>query len=190
MRIIAGKYGGLRIKAKVPTGVRPTADNVRESIFGILSSRMDFEGVTVLDICAGTGAMGFEAISRGAESIVFIEKSKKVSDFIKIAAETFKISPNKYNIINADALTALKRIDLGSSVQFDIIFFDPPYESEIYNPVIDLINKRKVLKSDGIFIVESSVKYALNLADSFKIDIEKKYGEKKASFLISADFAT
>ena len=74
MRIVSGKYGGRRLSLKLPEGIRPTSDNTRESIFNILNNYIDWDGLTVLDICAGTGALGFEALSRGAEYTVFIEK--------------------------------------------------------------------------------------------------------------------
>ncbi len=169
----------MRVSGRVPAGVRPTADNVRESIFNILENRLDFTGKKILDLCAGTGAMGFEALSRGAESTVFIEKNKNTAAFIKKAAVLLKIPEEKYKIITSDALAALKKIDENS---FDIAFFDPPYESDIYNPVIKIMHQRRILKEGGIFSIESSLKFGLILPEEWEQLIEKKYGEKKISF--------
>lgn len=188
MRIIGGKLSGLRIKTMVPQGVRPTADNVRESIFNMLSTRLDFDGMQILDVCAGTGAMGFEAISRGAENVVFIEKNPIVAGYIRNSAEILKIHKDSYQIMNLSAMIALNNLGIGKGKQFDLIFFDPPYESDIYAPVLKIICDNKILNSDGIIVVESASKYSIISPCEWQIIAEKQYGSKKVTLLAEINF--
>jgi 16S rRNA (guanine966-N2)-methyltransferase len=150
MRVIAGIYKGRRLKTLEGLSVRPTSDRLRETLFNILTPRI--EGASFADICAGSGAIGIEALSRGARHVTFIESSLKAARIISENLRNCGISED-YRVINRDALRALKNL-ASEDARFDIIYFDPPYNSEIYTPVMWLIAKRDLLAEDGVLIVE------------------------------------
>ena len=150
MRIIAGQYKGRRVKTLDGLQVRPTSDRLRETVFNILAPRI--AAARVLDLCAGSGAMGIEALSRGASTVAFIEQNRRahqtISDNLKHCGVV-----NGVRVINRDALTALKYLNEHGE-QFDLIYFDPPYDAELYSPVLWLLAKSKLLKADGWLLVE------------------------------------
>jgi len=130
--------------------VRPTSDRLRETLFNILAPRI--EGARFADVCAGSGAIGIEALSRGARHVTFIESSLKAARIISENLRNCGIRED-YRVINRDALRALKNL-ASEQAQFDVIYFDPPYDSEIYTPVMWLIAKHDLLSEDGVVIVE------------------------------------
>ena len=177
MRIISGSYGGRKYNGKIPEGIRPTMDNVREAVFNILSNYIDLENKFVCDICAGTGAFGFEALSRGSRYCLFIDKSKKACEFIKKAAFYFSIPEETYSIICGDASSVLNKYKKNpESHTFDLIFLDPPYQSEIYNNIIYSIQKNNLLSDEGIFIIEHDLSLGFIMADGFTKLSERVYG--------------
>lgn len=184
MRILAGKYKGKVIKRKVPAGVRPTQDAVKESIFNTLVNLIDFQDTLVADVCAGTGAFGFEALSRGAKQTFFIENNKPTADFLQNTARELGCSGNEYEILFADAVYGLKSLIADrSDIRFDIIFTDPPYESIIPNELIALAAKSTILADDGIIVVEISTGESLIVPDELEIFKEKIYGGTKIIYL-------
>lgn len=123
MRVIAGKWGGRILPARVPAGTRPTQDVVREAIFNMLSSRIQWDGVRVLDLFAGTGAFGIESLSRGASWCTFVERAPQARKAIAENCRTLGIDRTMYCIVGGDAAAYLKQ----SEEQFHIVFADPPY---------------------------------------------------------------
>jgi len=150
MRVIAGTYKGRRLKTLEGFSVRPTSDRLRETLFNILAPRI--EGTRFADICAGSGAIGIEALSRGAGEVIFIESSLKSARIISENLRNCGIREN-YRVINRDALRTLKHF-ASEKAQFDIIYFDPPYGSDLYTPVMWSIAKNDLLAEDGVVIVE------------------------------------
>ena len=150
MRVIAGIYKGRRLKALEGVSVRPTSDRLRETLFNILAPRI--EEASFADVCAGSGAIGIEALSRGARHATFIESSLKAARIISDNLRNCGIREG-YKVINRDALRALKNL-ASEQAQFDIIYFDPPYDSDIYSPVLWQIAKNDLLAEDGVVIVE------------------------------------
>jgi len=150
MRIIAGIYKGRRLKTLEGLSVRPTSDRLRETLFNILAPRI--EGARFADLCAGSGAIGIEALSRGARHVTFIESSLKAARIISENLRNCGIREG-YRVINRDALRALKNL-ASEQAQFDIIYFDPPYNSEIHTPVMWIIEMHDLLAEDGVVIVE------------------------------------
>jgi 16S rRNA (guanine966-N2)-methyltransferase len=148
MRVIAGIYKGRRLKTLEGLRVRPTSDRLRETLFNILAPRI--EEAHFADVCAGSGAVGIEALSRGARHVTFIESSLKAARTISENLRNCGIREG-YRVINRDALRALKNME---KAQFDVIYFDPPYDSEIYTPVMWLIAKQELLAEGGVLIVE------------------------------------
>jgi 16S rRNA (guanine(966)-N(2))-methyltransferase RsmD len=150
MRVIAGIYKGRRLKTLEGMSVRPTSDRLRETLFNILAPRI--EEARFADVCAGSGAIGVEALSRGAGHVTFIESSLKAARVISENLRHCGIRGG-YRVINRDALRALKNL-ASEQAQFDIIYFDPPYDSEIYAPVMLLIATHDLIAEDGVVIVE------------------------------------
>src|SRR5438046_7649966 len=127
MRVIGGIHRGRRLRAVRGLAVRPTSDRLRETLFNILAPRIG--GSRFLDICAGSGAVGIEALSRGATEVTFIERSRQAC--VAIEANLASLGITRSTIIKHDAAASLKKL-ARESAQFDLVFFDPPYASEIY----------------------------------------------------------
>ncbi len=179
MRIISGIYGGRRYKGKIPEGVRPTLDQARESIFNILMGLKDMDEMQIADICAGTGALGLEALSRGGESVSFVEKNRKVIDMIKRIMDEFDVPKEEYEIINSDALKFCKNTDK----KYDIIFSDPPYKAGFTNEMLQIIVDRNLLNADGIMVLEYSKIYGVVIPEGMTLIKEKNFGETIVAFL-------
>lgn len=145
MRVITGTARGRKLKTPENYDIRPTTDNVKESVFNII--QFDIEGRRVLDLFAGTGQMGIECLSRGAAEAVFVDKSR---DAEKIIRDNLKTCQLKATVVQDDALSFLR-----SCGKFDIIFVDPPYDMPIYEPVLELINLVDILSEGGIIICEA-----------------------------------
>jgi 16S rRNA (guanine966-N2)-methyltransferase len=184
MRIISGNYKGRRFQGKVPNGIRPTLDIVRESIFNSIHHSIEFNNATVADLCAGTGAMGIESISRGAEKCYFFDKSRKSCDYIKSSLVFFQIPTSQYQIICKDAVKSIKEIrSIDSQTKFDIIFIDPPYKEHIINDLLDIIQSDDLLNEGGIISIEYSSLSGVIPPNSFSIINKKRFGETEIIFL-------
>jgi 16S rRNA (guanine966-N2)-methyltransferase len=149
MRIIGGKLKGVIIRPPSWFNARPTTDRARESIFNILAHSIGIENQDVLDLCAGSGAMSIEFVSRGAGSVVAVDQHKKSVDFIKTLFKQYQL--NNAQAIYADALAYIKK---SPAEKFDIIFADPPYAWPGYQQMVDDIFKNRLLKPDGWLVVE------------------------------------
>jgi 16S rRNA (guanine966-N2)-methyltransferase len=148
MRIIAGKWRGRPIEAPPGLGTRPTADRVRETLFSMLASRLgSFEDLRVADLFAGSGALGFEALSRGAVSVSFVENDSKAAAIIRRNAENLGAP---VQLVAASAL-ALPRAD-----PFDLVFADPPYSAASGSAVVAAVMKADWLAPGGWLSVETS----------------------------------
>ncbi len=175
MRVTAGKYKG-RILAKNPYDhIRPTADVVKQAMFNKLAFNMEGGGVRVLDLFCGTGSLGIEALSRGAE-VVFVDKDTRSANLTKTNLKN--LSANAI-VIRASFDQALKKL---SGQQFDIIFLDPPYKSGFYTKVLELIKEYNVLSKDGVVVCEHEDKYDFDKA-GYTLLSTKKYGSKSVTYL-------
>ena len=149
MRVIAGQYRGRNLRSPPSMQVRPTSDRLRETLFNILGSRV--AGSRFLDLCAGSGAVGIEAISRGATLSVFVEQSRRACSVIE--ANLHGLGINGVKVICRDVNAALKQLAVADQ-PFDLIFFDPPYASSLYATVLDSLGESPLLAADGVLIVE------------------------------------
>jgi 16S rRNA (guanine966-N2)-methyltransferase len=147
MIITAGIYKGRKVIAPDENIVRPTLSKIRESIFNVLFSIMDFKDKEFLDVFAGSGIMGIEALSRGFKSALELEKHPKVIRFLKDNYKKMNLEPN---LIAGDSLKILSRLDK----KFDVIYIDPPYLSGIYEETLKKIQENKLLKDNGIIVLE------------------------------------
>ena len=158
MRIIAGEYRGRVLKSPSDDKTRPTSDRLRETLFNILAPRIT-DKTFFLDLCAGTGAVGIEALSRGAAFATFVDKSRRVCGLIEENLDLLQIPEEKTEIIQSDAEKFVSR---EKNNFWDIIFFDPPYRVN-YEIVLFEIGKSKseMLKTGGILIAQHHFKNAL-----------------------------
>ena len=178
MRVIAGKLRHRHlVYPENNKDIRPTKDRIREAIF---SSLGDIENMTFLDLCAGSGSIGIEAISRGVKKSYFVDNNVASLKYIKENLNSLNIV-NQSEIIADDALKALKKFSL-ESIKFDIVYFDPPYKSDLYDSVIPYILNNNLLNNNGVLVVESDFKLDTNNISNYKIK-EYHYGEIYVSVL-------
>ncbi len=145
MRVITGTARGRKLLEPVNMDIRPTTDQVKEAMFNIL--QFDLEGRRVLDLFAGTGQLGIEALSRGAASCVFLDESKKAVELVR---ENLRRCGFRAEVLRADSLEYLR-----SCGQFDVIFLDPPYGQGLEGKAMNLIREFDILSKGGIMCVET-----------------------------------
>ena len=151
MRIIAGHFKGRRLKAPSWEGLRPTSDKLRETLFNIIAPRI--EGARVLDGYAGTGAVGIEALSRGAAHVAFVEQSRRATALIQENLAACGVEQG-YTIHCGDIVSALRR--LPADARFDLILLDPPYEAEDIREALAAGAAR--LADDGVLVLERATR--------------------------------
>jgi len=152
MRVIAGQCKGRKLHPPKGLPIRPTADHLRESVFNILVGQT--EGARVLDLFAGTGSLGIEALSRGARSCVFIDKSRQAVDLIRRNLATCRFT-DRGTVLQKDILRGLEFLTPGG-LEFDLVFADPPYEKGYVKPVLEILNACDSILDDGAIVVEHS----------------------------------
>lgn len=175
MIITAGIYKGRKVQAPDEKITRPTLSKARESIFNTLFSIIDFENKSFLDMYAGSGIMGLEALSRGFEHVLAIEKNPKVAKVLKENYTNIKLNPN---LIIGDSLKILPKLN----EKFDIIYIDPSYFSGVYEDSLKKIKENNLLKDDGIIILEHVTDVDFEKFE-LKLIKQKKYSGKLITFL-------
>lgn len=179
MRIITGIAKGRKIKAPEGLSTRPTADRVKESLFNIISKRI-FEA-RVLDLFAGTGNLGLEAISRGAKMCTFVDSSKSSFKILKENIETLNFQ-NKCEAYNSDAFSALKQFGK-RDIKFDLVFLDPPYSKGLVEKAVEEIYNQNLLSDGGIIVSEYDQNDNIpERIGNIRIYRTEKYGRTKISF--------
>jgi len=182
MRIISGKFKGKRISAPSGERVRPTQDRVKETSFNILYSKNAVAGARVLDLFAGTGNLGIEALSNGAEACVFVDIDKESLKFIKQNLANVGIDPREsytVSVYHNDYKSAIKKCD----GRFDLIFVDPPYNFKNFDELVDLIAEYGILSAGGVVMIEHDSKVIINADKNlFNVDI-RKLGNTTLTFL-------
>lgn len=172
MRVISGSAKGRKLISPVGQNVRPTLDRVKESIFNMLSV-----GITdsyVLDLFAGSGALGIEALSRGAKKAVFVDAN---SDSLKTVRQNIELThfSDKSECVMRDFMTYLNE----TSDKFDFIFLDPPYAADFLEPALCAIHKRQLLNDGGMVVCELDSSDSYSTFDGFEIYRDKKYGKAR-----------
>lgn len=177
MRIISGSFKGKRLYSPEDKSVRPTTDRIKETIFNILNSRNILIDGVVLDLFAGSGALGLEALSRGAQQVIFADTD---NSSIKLINANLNLLGVKCPVFNSDYMLTLKKL---AGMKFDLIILDPPYALKPEKEVIELILKYDLLNPNGIIFIEHSKDNCLiNLPESFIIDT-RECGNTLISFL-------
>jgi 16S rRNA (guanine966-N2)-methyltransferase len=181
MRIIAGRLKGRRLKAPAWEGLRPTSDRLRETLFNILAPRID--GARVLDGYAGTGAVGIEAISRGAAHVTFVERDQRAVALIDENLTACGVRGG-YTIHRGDAATVLP--GLGASA-FDLILLDPPYDTMPITAVLDA--SARTLAGDGLVVLEHATRRHPEHSASLEPVRQVKSGDSTLTFFVARTLA-
>ncbi|MGB0111767.1 MAG: 16S rRNA (guanine(966)-N(2))-methyltransferase RsmD [Ilumatobacteraceae bacterium] len=167
MRVVAGELGGRRIVAPDGTATRPTTDRVREAIFNSLGSAGLLEGALVADLFAGSGAIGIEALSRGAERCVFVERDRAALRALDENLDSLDLR-DRAKVISSDALSSAPTIDA------DIVFADPPYDFDSWETLLGRLDVPVVVAESG---------FEINAPSGWLVTRTKRYGRTRVTFL-------
>jgi 16S rRNA (guanine966-N2)-methyltransferase len=181
MRIIGGEAGGRTIISPKGSKVRPTPEMVREALFNILKS---LNGTIFLDLFAGTGSVGLEALSRGAERVVFIEKNTKLAYQIVRTVNELGYSA-RADVLAMDIKQGISRLSK-SHEKFDIAFADPPYERDMISKIVQYCQDNELMADGGLIVLQHSRRESLCLLpqhDAITLMQERRYGDTMISFL-------
>lgn len=177
MRIVAGEWRGRRLIGPAGRSTRPTADRTREALFSMLASRLgSFEGLKVADLYAGSGALGFEALSRGAEHVTFVEMDRAALSAIKANAETLGAS-------NRIAVRAISAAQLPKAEPVDLIFADPPYQPDSGTGVAAAVAEGGWLSHGGWIAIETHRDEAVAPPSGWQVETERNVGRARITLL-------
>ena len=177
MKVISGKLKGRKIEGYDIEGTRPTMDRVKESLFGSIQNYID--NSIVLDLFAGSGNLGIEAISNGSFKCYFVDNNKECIKTIQDNIKQFGIEDNSV-VIQNDYRNALQYF-YHNDVKFDIIFVDPPYQYKLMNEILELVSKYNLLNINGIIVLEYSFDRLDEDIQGYSLLKYKKYGDKYIS---------
>ncbi len=176
MRIIAGNARGRTFDAPTGMDTRPTLDRVRENVFNILQLRV--RGAAVLDLFSGSGAMAFEAVSRGAASAVLVDHDRRAHQVEGRNAEKLAMQ-DRCRLLNCDWAQAVRTL-AAQGARFDVVFLDPPYQMHDLAPVMEAL--KPILNEDAVLLLEHDAKAFPATADGFELYDNRKYGVAGVSF--------
>lgn len=171
MRIISGKYKGRNIMGYAIDGTRPTMDRVRESLFAMLGETV--KDAHCLDLFAGSGALGLEALSNGGASCVFVDHNSKVITTLKENCQKLKVEES-IRFLQKDYLTALNQLEREQE-QFDLVFLDPPYQEHLLNSALQYLLESSLLSPKAVIVCESEGEVYTCSCSIWK---ERTYGSK------------
>jgi 16S rRNA (guanine966-N2)-methyltransferase len=173
LRLTAGELKGRFINVPKSHLVRPTTERVRETIFNILTNKLSFDGIKILDIYSGSGALGFECISRGADEVHFVEKNQVIYRYLEQNIKLLNLE-TKCKIFK---MPAIKFSSLNKDTVYDLILADPPFfKDDIYNVVANIFFN-KYLRSGSLMIIERSIQTKLKDIENFKVEPFKIIGD-------------
>jgi len=177
MRIISGELKGRRIRTAGSRAVRPATDRVRESLFNMLANRLELEGIAVLDLFAGSGSLGLEALSRGAGSVVFVENQ---GDALRFLEENIRRlgCEERAEVVAMDALGYIE----GTDRRFQLAFADPPYGQTSSGSLPERIFRRKILEEGGYLLIEHERGVLFPESPLYGTGPEKRFGQTCVTF--------
>lgn len=179
MHVIGGKLKGRKLANCKTSSIRPAMALVRKSIFDTLGNFI--LNANVLDLCAGTGSLGIEALSRGAKELTFIDSDK---DAIKLIYKNLELCKLKAKVVFGRLPKVLNKKKIGNEM-FDLIFLDPPYgELKFIETTLEAIANNNILSKDGLISIETELKSDFAIPEEFKLCKEKKYGNTMVTILI------
>lgn len=181
MRIISGQHKGHRISAGKTAKIRPTSDRVRESVFNVL--RDEVAGKRILDLFAGAGGLGLEALSRGARWVTFVDASVQSANVLRKNLERLKLK-DQSRVVRLDGLKAIDKLQ----ESFDIVFADPPYGRGFVQRIVNSIAQSKILANGGILVLEHHKKETFSCPPGrLSLLKQKRFGDTVISFMLRND---
>jgi 16S rRNA (guanine(966)-N(2))-methyltransferase RsmD len=185
MRVIAGTARGRRLEAPRGRLVRPTADRVKEALFSALGSRVAIDGAVVLDLFAGSGALGIEALSRGAAAVTFVEQDAGARRALQANLERCGLA-ERGRILGLAAHAAVRRL-AGEGARFDGLFMDPPYGRELVDQLLGMVAEQGILRPAGWAVAEHAADDRLReLYGDLRLTTAKRYGITVLSLFMGA----
>ena len=182
MRIISGSAGGRRLFTPKDLRIRPTSDRVKEALFSILTARLgSFTGIRVLDLFAGTGNLGIEALSRGADSALFVDENR---DAAALAARNLELSgfADRGKVVRKDALSLLKHMER-TGTHWDLVFLDPPYGKGLPERALQLLASSSLVDGTSLIVVETAAGEALpDAIGRLRVSDRRIYGDTAITF--------
>lgn len=180
MRVIAGQARSLKLKAPLGEHTRPTTDRIKETLFNMLQG--EIPGCFLLDLFAGSGAIGIEALSRGADQVVFVENDKNAISCIEENLTHTKLGKHA-QLCKQDVFVALQSLEYQYS--FDIVFMDPPYDIELERRVLEYLTMSSLITDDTLIIFEASLDTDISYLEDLGYELikEKKYKTNKHVFV-------
>jgi len=190
MRMTGGEFGGRRIRAPAGDRVRPTQDRVRAALFSMLAEVVP--GARVLDLFAGSGAVGLEALSRGATAVVWVEADRRHAAVLRENVQKLAVGAEQGQVVCAEAMAWLQRAD-AHAAPFDLVFADPPYEwaqAQGFAALAALLKGRGVLRPGGLFVAEQSVRTDAAVWAGWDLLRDRAYGHTRlAVYRLAAPLA-
>ena len=179
MRIVGGKFRGRKLQPPSSDRIRPTTDRTRESLFNILAHKIEFDGARVIDLFAGTGALGLEAMSRGCSYVLFVEESAEGRGLLRTNIEALGLQGNS-RIFKRDA-TLLG--EAGTIESFDLVFLDPPYGKGLGEKAMAALREGRWLSTGAVVILEERSDALPNSVDGFEEIDRRSFGDTSILFL-------
>ena len=177
MRVISGEYRGRILRTVNDLSVRPATGRVKQTLFDMLAARMELQGTVVLDIFAGSGNLGIEALSRGAALAVFVENNPRALDAIELNVRSLGCEA-RTEIYQADALAYIEQ----EKRQYDIVFADPPYAYDTISSLPHLLFSHAIVKPGGYLLVEHANELHFEDTDRYRTGPVKKFGRTLVTF--------
>ena len=182
IRIIAGEYRGRKLKVPPGMDIRPSSDQLREGLFNMLSSLTDFGSMIFLDLYAGTGALGLEALSRGAKKVIFIEVSQKNMSVIKKNIESISPKKKSFELFKDSSKQWISRFtDPGHPC---VVFLDPPFSGNEYELILNKLNVLPSIRAGSLIVVESNKAMEILFPESLLLLKHRRYGSVKIEILL------
>ena len=174
IRIIAGEYKGTKLKILKGIDIRPSSDQLREGLFNMLSSLVDYESMIFLDLYAGTGALGLEALSRGAKKVIFIEASRKNMSVLKQNIESISPEQNCFELTQDSSVHWLSGFaDPGHPC---VVFIDPPFSGNEYELILNRLNDLPSIRAGSLIVVESHQSKEILFPEDLLLVKHRRYG--------------
>ncbi|WP_417533761.1 16S rRNA (guanine(966)-N(2))-methyltransferase RsmD [Marinobacterium stanieri] len=174
LRIIGGQWRGRKLDFPAIEGLRPTPDRVRETLFNWLQT--DVPGAQCLDLFTGSGALGLEALSRGAASVTFVDRAPEVARQLRSNLNVLKAQ--NAECVTASALDWLEQRKTGEEARYDLVFIDPPFRKGMVAPICTLLEQRQLLQSQAMIYIETEAELPLEgIPENWQLHREKKAGQ-------------
>jgi 16S rRNA (guanine966-N2)-methyltransferase len=190
MRIVGGRLGGRHLRIPVGKHTRPTSERVREAIASLLDARGAIDDAKVLELYAGTGALGFELLSRGASRVLFVEKDAAMAALLKEATRELELSM-QVDVLRADVTRERTQEDILARAPFSLVVADPPYaDADAAMDCLSALSRRGMLGENALLLLETSAKRIPDLPPQFELLSHYRYGDTAVALFQASTHGT